>query len=314
MTAGPRTPRLAVALVIVGLAAAVTLQVVRERRYPEAGTPVDELYITSGVAVGRMALSYKSLLADVYWIRAIQYFAATRLKNRPIGETDLLYPLLDVTTSLDPHFNIAYRFGAVFLAERRASGLGRPDLAIALLDKGFASNPRKWEYLYDKAFIYYWTYLDPKTAAHWFAEAAKVPGSAGWLPGLAGYMLVQGGDRKSSRFLFKQIAQSAEHAYMRKIAEHRLMQLDILDGLDTLNAVLDRDAAATGSRATSWEPLVARRVLRRVPTDPDGAPFLIDPATGWAALSPKSKYFPLPDEPDASRTPAPPAAQPGRAM
>jgi len=311
MSAGPRTPRVAVALVVIGLAAAVALQVARERRYPEVGTPVDELYFSSGDSVGRMALSYKSLLADVYWIRAIQYFAATRLKDRPIGETDLLYPLLDVTTSLDPSFNIAYRFGAVFLAERHASGLGRPDLAVALLDKGFASNPLKWEYLYDKAFLYYWTYLDPRTAAHWFAEAAKVPGSAEWLPGLAGYMLVQGGDRKSSRFLFQQIAQSAEHEYMRKIAEHRLMQLDILDGLDTLNAVLDRDAAATGSRATSWDSLVARGVLRRVPTDLEGAPFLIDPSTGRAALSPSSKYFPLPDEPDAARTPAP-AAQSGR--
>ncbi len=313
MTAGPRTPRLAVALVVVGLAAAVALQVVRERRYPEIGTPVDELYFNSGDAVGRMALSYKSLLADVYWIRAIQYFAATRLKDRPIDGTDLLYPLLDVTTSLDPNFNIAYRFGAVFLAERRASGLGRPELAIALLDKGFASNPMKWEYLYDKAFIYYWTYLDPKTAAHWFAEAAKVPGSAEWLPGLAAYMLVQGGDRKSSRFLFQQIAQSAEHEYMRKIAELRLMQLDILDGLDMLNAVLDRDAATTGSRAMSWESLVARGALRRVPTDPEGVPFLIDPATGRAALAPSSKYFPLPEEPGASRAPAP-AARPGRVM
>ena len=29
----------------------------------------------------------------------------------------LLYPLLDITTTLDPRFNIAYRFGAIFLAE-----------------------------------------------------------------------------------------------------------------------------------------------------------------------------------------------------
>ena len=34
----------------------------------------------------------------------------------------LLYPLLDITTTLDPRFNIAYRFGAIFLAEPYPGG------------------------------------------------------------------------------------------------------------------------------------------------------------------------------------------------
>ncbi len=234
----------------------------------------------------------------------IQYFAATRLKDRPIGGTDLLYPLLDVTTSLDPNFNIAYRFGAVFLAERRASGLGRPEQAIALLDKGFASNPLKWEYLYDKAFIYYWTYLirrPPLTGSRKPRRCRVRPNGCPGSPATCWSRAAIGRARASCS---SRSPQSAEHEYMRKIAELRLMQLDILDGLDTLNAVLDRDAATTGSRATSWESLVARGVLRRVPTDPEGVPFLIDPATGRAALAPSSKYFPLPEEPGASRAPA----------
>ena len=28
----------------------------------------------------------------------------------------LLYPMLDITTTLDPRFSIAYRFGSIFLA------------------------------------------------------------------------------------------------------------------------------------------------------------------------------------------------------
>ena len=54
----------------------------------------------------------------------------------------LLYPLLDITTTLDPLFNIAYRFGAIFLAEAYPAGAGRPDLAIALLEKGIARPTR----------------------------------------------------------------------------------------------------------------------------------------------------------------------------
>jgi hypothetical protein len=296
-------------LIVAGLAGAISLQVARERWYPAVASPVDEVYFTSGDGVGRLALSYKSILADVYWIRAIQYFAATRLKGAPAPAADLLYPLLDITTTLDPAFNIAYRFGAIFLAEGRDRGLSHPELAVRLLDKGFANNPRRWQYLYDKAFVYYWTYHDAKTAAHWFAEAGKVPGSAEWLPGLAGYMLAQGGDRRSSRFLFQQILQSGEHEYMRKTAQWRLGQLDVLDLIDQLDPVLDRYAQATGSRATEWGPLVAGGWLRGVPADPDGLPLVIDPVSQRAALDSRSTFFPLPDEPPpAVRVPAGPAS------
>ena len=71
-----------VALVLAGLAASVSLQAARDRWYPEIASPVDELYFTNGTAVGRMALSYKSLLADIYWIRAVQYFGSTRIEAR----------------------------------------------------------------------------------------------------------------------------------------------------------------------------------------------------------------------------------------
>jgi hypothetical protein len=305
----PRVSRLPALLVAVGLVGAITLQVVRERRFPEIASPVDEVYFGSE-AVGRMALSFKDVLSDIYWIRAIQYFAATRLQNRPIQGEDLLYPLLDVTTTLDPAFNIAYRFGATFLSEARAKGLGRPDLAMKLLDKGFAANPQKWQYLYDKAFIYYWHTNDYRSASHWFAEAAKVPGSADWLPGLAAYMAVQGGDRQSSRFMFQQLRESAEHEYMRKNAQLRLEQLDLLDLIDALNARLARYEQETGQRATSWEPLLERRWIRAVPTDQDGKPLLIDATTGRATVGRESKYYPLPNEPEPARRPAP-ATAPG---
>ena len=39
---------------------------------------------------------------------------------------DLLYPLLDLVTSLDPHFKVAYRFGAIFLTEAYPSGPAGP--------------------------------------------------------------------------------------------------------------------------------------------------------------------------------------------
>jgi tetratricopeptide (TPR) repeat protein len=289
-------PAIASLLVAGGLLAAVALQVARERWYPTVASPVAELYFTSGETVGRLALSFKSLLADVYWIRAIQYFAATRLKEQPIEGEDLLYPLLDVTTTLDPAFNIAYRFGAVFLAEGSPTRLGRPEQAIALLDKGYRQNPHRWQYLYDKAYVYYWSYNDYPTASHWFKKAAAVPGSPEWLPGFAAYVTAQGGDRRSARVLFQQILQTADQEYLQRIARWRLEQLDILDVIDRLQALLDRHAQQTGERPLTWAPLISRGLLRQTPVLPDGTPFLIDPATGRVGIEATSRYAPLPNQ------------------
>ena len=98
------------------------------RRQP-LGLPADVtgnlLYVRSPEFLKRAALSYDALLADVYWIRAVQHYGGTKLTTGAQKQYDLLYPLLDLTTSLDPYFTIAYRFGAIFLAENQPGGAGR---------------------------------------------------------------------------------------------------------------------------------------------------------------------------------------------
>ena len=96
------------------------------------------LYLRSGKAADRLMLSFDALAADVYWIRAIQHYGRDRKTVATPDRFELLQPLLDLTTTLDPHFNIAYRFGAIFLALEPPNGPGRADQAIALLEKGLA--------------------------------------------------------------------------------------------------------------------------------------------------------------------------------
>ena len=79
-----------------------------------------------------------------------------------------------ITTTLDPRFNIAYRFGSVFLAEPYPRGADRPDLAVALLEKGLRERPDKWQYLQDIGFVHYWFRHDFLAAAEWFQKAADV--------------------------------------------------------------------------------------------------------------------------------------------
>ena len=210
---------------------AILLQLLKGRDTPT--TPqTQQQYLPSAAALDWMALSFDSVVADLYWIRALQYFGTTRRSNRTEKNYDLLYPLLDIVTTLDPRFNIAYRFGAIFLTEPSPDGPCRPDQAVTLLQKGAQHMPERWEYLMDTGFVYYRSLHDYAEAARWFRRAAAIPGSPRWLPSLAANTLAIGGNRRVSRALWQQIHETANDEWLQNETLRRLMQLDALDDID----------------------------------------------------------------------------------
>jgi len=298
----------ALALTAALMTAAVRLQRVRDERYPPPETTEETLYLTSGRALQRLSLGYRSLAADVYWIRAIQHFGSTRQRIFAAGRPDgvphvegvktypLLYPLLDLTTTLDPYFSAAYRFGAIFLAEPYPGGPGRSDLAIALLEKGLAVEPDNWEYMQDIGFVHYWWDHDYQAAGQWFARSADAPGAPWWMGSMAAVTLASGGSRQSSRQMWQSIAQSATVEYQRNHAQRALAQLDALDGLDLLQPIVERYTRSAGAPPRDWQTLVGAGVLRGIPVDPAGVPFEIQP-DGTIDVDPSSPLHPLPQEP-----------------
>lgn len=309
-TAGPGVPggestgpgrRAAIVVCLVLIAAFVGLSIWRDSVYGEPGPGASVLYVRSGPAMRRLALGFAPLLADVYWVRAVQYYGSTRLSTGKKKSYDLLYPLLDIATSLDPRFNIAYRFGSLFLAEAYPGGAGRPDQAIQLLEKGFRDNPQRWQYLQDIGFVYYWWLGDYQAAGEWFTKASTIPGAPWWLQSLAGVTKAQGGDRESSRRLWRAMQETADNEWVRNNAAWRLAQLDALDAIDRLEAVVAEFRKRTGAAHASWEALVRAGLLRGIPLDPRGIPldpggkaFVLDSATGSVTLSPESSLNPLP--------------------
>ena len=279
------------------VAAALGLQAVRETRYRIAPVDATLLYVKSGASANRLALSYHALLADLYWIRAIQYYGDTRLSTSSTKQYSALYPLLDLATSLDPRFTLAYRFGAMFLAEPFPGGPGRLDLAIALLNKGLAAEPAKWQYAQDAGFVYYWWLQDYKQAAMWFDKASRIAGAPWWLRSLAATTLLQGGDRRSSRVLWMQLYETAEGDWVRTNARLRLAQLDALDEIDQLAARVARYQQVVGRFPANWDALRVAGLLNAIPSDPSGAPYELDVTQpGGVAIARSSKLYPLPPQ------------------
>jgi hypothetical protein len=308
--------QIAAAVVTIGLlmAAAIQMQRVRDRRYPSRTIEDSTLYVTSPATARRMTLEYAAVASDLYWIRAIQYFGGTRRMvegGQTISDPDRrqytgLFPLLDLTTSLDPRFNLAYRFGAIFLAEPAPRGPGRPDLAIALLQKGLAERPDRWEYMQDIGFVHYWWKQDYQTAAEWFRRASEVQGAPWWLKSLAATTLAVGGDRRSSRLMWELIRESAEIDWLRRDAERHVAQLRALDDIDALQPFVDRVTAQSGTPPRDWPPVVRAAGWRGIPADPTGTPYEID-EHGRVQLSRSSSLWPISFEPKRADAAPPPA-------
>lgn len=311
------------AAVLACLLLAWLCQMQRDRALPPptSGQPV--LTLRSGTLLRRLSVGYATVLADLYWMRTVQHYGGEKRRlgaatpalpsastapgatgtaqaqsaaARTAGGYALLHPLLDITTTLDPRYSIAYRFGAIFLAEPFPGGAGRPDLALALLERAVRENPTRWEYLQDAGFVHYWWRHDFAAAAAMFDRASQVPGAPWFLRSLAAHTLAEGGDRQSSRVLWQTIQASTEVAWLREDAERRLLQLDALDAVDHLQALVDA-APPTIVRGQGWAPLIRARIVPGTPLDPMRVPYVLR-ADGRVVLATASPLFPLPDEPE----------------
>ena len=277
--------------VVLGLGGAAAALHARETRF-SLPVPADRfLYLQSGKAADRLALSFDAVMADVYWIRTIQHYGRDYKNRKRANRFELLYPLLDLTTTLDARFLIAYRFGATFLAAQPPEGPGRVDQAIALLEKGLRASGR-WQLAHDIGFIHYFHTGDFKQAGEWFERAAAMPNAPPWLGPLAATTLAHGGNREQAREMLLRLRQSEEE-YISRSANRALQQLTALDTIDKLTAAVEAFHTREGKYPGSWTDMIRAGVLARVPVDEYGVPFAYDPVTHTVTIGPDSSLLPL---------------------
>jgi len=242
------------------------------------------LYLWSGQHLRRLADGFRQLLADIYWLRTVQYFGSQHAFRQEEGYP-LLRPLIAITTTLDPRLEIAYRYGATFLAESPPNGAGDPKAAIEVLRKGVESNPRSWRLRQDLALFHYFFLEDAQTAARVLLEASEVPGAPPLLKTLAADVLSRRGERATARALWQRLYEEAEPGAMKDNAALHLGQLDALDALDAVRAAVRSFRARTGRWPSSLEELRRAGLVRGALRDPLGVPFDYNPETGQVSLA-----------------------------
>src|SRR3569832_1575203 len=170
-----------------------------------------------------MSLGYTGLMADIYWTRVVQYFGE---KHRTKAQHyQLLAPLLDITTTLDPNLIVAYQFGSTFLAQKPPEGAGQPDKAVELIERGISANPDTWQLYYELGFLQYMELQDPVAAAHSFERGSAIPPAHPFLKILAASMAQHAGERDTARMLWTTTYETTEDAMIKQNAFKHLRAL-----------------------------------------------------------------------------------------
>jgi hypothetical protein len=276
---------------LLGLAAAIPFVQLRiDAALGEYREQHSVLYLDSGEHVRLAVPGFEDLTADLYWLRTIQYYGGQRAFAKEKTFV-LLKPLIEITTALDPRFELAYRYGAMFLAEPRPHGAGKPEEGIAILERGIAALPDSWRLRWEMGSTYYFFLRDPQKAAAALTAGARLPGAPFWMEALAARFLL-GRDRNSSREIWKRQAEMSE-GYMRDNALHHLKLLDSLDIRDAARGLVQRYRTERGAWPRSLDELVRAGYARELPVDASGRALAYDAKTGSVDIARGSPYWRL---------------------
>ena len=291
-------------LLLLGLGATIPLQRWLDQRRGAAAVLEDSLYVSSSKTLKRMSLGYEALMADVYWLRTIQYFGGRmgqikgqiNINDVSTWRLDLLEPLLSITTELDPNYVAAYRFGAIFLPDIN------PEAGIAFVKRGIANNPQQWRLYSDLGYIYWKQKRLPEASAA-YGEGSQIKGAPSWLKAMQAVMLLKGGDRQTARELFQRMYESSDDAYTRQLSLTRLKSLQSEDELALLDRLLNGYRERFGACPPTLPALVKalspalRQQMQQgglqfddtlAPLDPDGFPYSYNLSACTVALNVKT--------------------------
>ncbi len=245
--------------------------------------PAGELAIMPSLrALELLSLGYNNLVADYYWLQALNSFGALELHERG-------YPNLDGylrrVVSLDPNFASAYFLAGTALTVDRDI-----EIAMEFLEQGMRARPDIWRLPFLFGFNAYYYRRDFSAAARAFATAAALEGSPRVAGRLATRLAAHAGEPAVGIEMIDSLLQITTDDNLRKTYMQRRKLLVLEQGLSSLQAAIDRYKDLHGRSPQRLQELITPGVLRQVPAmDPLGGEYFIDPSGLAATTSEKQR-------------------------
>lgn len=176
-------------------------------------------------------LGLDGLIADIYWMRSLQYIGAkivaagteVNIDDLRGLEANELHPLLDASTTLDPHFLAPYSYGAVVLPAID------PQKAVELAEKGIRNNPGEWR-LYQHLGFIHWRLGRFAEAAATYRRGSVIDGAPPFMGLMAARLSDEGGSRAVARQMYLDVINNTSDVQIKSIASRRILEIDRSEG------------------------------------------------------------------------------------
>ena len=247
-----------------------TLRLLERERPPDARA-AELFYLPKGEYLKVAVLGYRQIAADLVWLKAVQHFGERRQTKQGYLWA---YRAVDVLTDLDPKFVLAYQVAGTILGV----WANLPHESIAILSKGMANNPDVWQFPFYLGYDYFYELHDPLTAAKYFRIASTLPGVPEYLPRLAARMTVEAGDPDAAlEFLQKLYAKVQDDTKLREGLAARIREVTAERDIRMLERAVLLYRQRYRKLPVTLDELVARRILTRLPVEPLGGVYVLNP-------------------------------------
>ena len=216
------------------------------------------------------ALGFRSVLSDVAWLQAVQVAGNRKMTH---WEYDRLYELLDVVSKFDPKFEIPYLLGGLVLGESTPHA----QKALHVLGRGKEQYPADWRFPFYMGFTYYFSLGDGIAGGRAMAEAARLPGSPAYLPGLASRMLSEAREPEVALALLGPIVRQESDPARRAVLERRIRDVTVERDLQLLERAVESYREKMGVVPRELSDLVRAGILSRIPEEPNGGRYFMEP-------------------------------------
>jgi hypothetical protein len=223
-------------------------------------------------------LGYHHLGADILWLRLLQVLGNKRNSS---DEYEWIYHALDVITTLDPQYAYAYYVGGNILGDLAK----RPDLSNRLLEKGAGENPEVWYVPFLLGYNHYFLLDDPAKGAEYMMRAAGLPDRPAYLPGLATRLSAEAGNPATALVFLEARLRETQDPQLREEFINRMKEVKIERDIQLLERAVESFRTTHRALPPTLTALVAERVLSRLPQEPFGGEYHLNPKTGSVSSS-----------------------------